>query len=207
MMRALSVGSVSAATVCTVCSAMIQSRTLRYGPRWVRSSRISTAILPRRRRSRNSFTISGGDIGSPTNIGCVRGASLSVIGTPCFGLESRPDARDETPDVDDSLLQDLDRRRDAILEGQAQIDRRERALERRGVQRRVDDRGDHRVLVGEDPEDGAFGDAGGVAIWRVVTISPFSSSNGSVACTIIDAPLVRGILAGFFVGSGRNSRQ
>ena len=36
----------------------------------------------------------------------------------------------------------------------------ERVLERRGIERGVDDRDDDLVLVGEDAKDGALGDAG-----------------------------------------------
>ena len=65
------------------------------------------------------------------------------------------------PDVDDAPL-DQHRGLDELgLEGQLGVDRSQRALERLLVERRLEGGVEQLVLVGEDPEDRALGDARG----------------------------------------------
>ena len=89
-------------------------------------------------------------------------ASLSTIGRRVISWKRVPDARHEAPDVDDALLHDHDRGGEPLLERQASGDRGQRGFERLGVERGLHDRRDHLVLVGERPEDRAFGDPGGL---------------------------------------------
>ncbi len=77
-------------------------------------------------------------------------------------VEPGPDTRRAGASVDHALLEDLNRSEQGVVEREARVDGAEVLLERPGVERSVDRGDDHRVLVGEDPEDGALGDARGV---------------------------------------------
>ena len=66
----------------------------------------------------------------------------------------------ELEHVGHAPAQDVDRGDEAGLEGECRVDRVERGVDRAGVERRVDDGRDQRLLVGEDAEDRALGDAG-----------------------------------------------
>ena len=68
--------------------------------------------------------------------------------------------RQQGPHVDDAALDQLGRLEELRLEGQRGLDRPQCELELLLVERRVERGVEELVLVGEDPEDGAFGDAG-----------------------------------------------
>ncbi len=84
--------------------------------------------------------------------------------------EGRPAARDlhhpergaQLPEVGDPAAEDLDRLDEPGLEGERRSMRAQRGVDGGGVERRLDDRLDEGLLVRKDPEDGAFGDAGGL---------------------------------------------
>jgi hypothetical protein len=70
-------------------------------------------------------------------------------------------ARHQPPNVDDALLDEHYRRDEALLEREVGGNVGEGGFERPGIEGRLDDGGDDLVLVGEGPEDRAFGDLGG----------------------------------------------
>lgn len=72
------------------------------------------------------------------------------------------DARHDLPHVDHALLHDHDGRGETRFEVESGRYVVQRRFERLGIERGFDDRDDDLVLVGERPEDGAFGDAGGL---------------------------------------------
>ena len=191
MMRALIVGSVERGRgLHRLQHDDQQQRVAGTGRDATRSSLISTTRLALPTPCRNRCTSSSGDVGSSASIGCVvesvsaRNSRAATIGSTVMRVavgvedahervavghraarhlvEARADARHEAPDVDDALLHDHDRGGERVLERRDRRDRRERGLERRGVERGLDDRDDDLVLVGEDPEDRALGDPGGL---------------------------------------------
>jgi len=85
-------------------------------------------------------------------------------GGPAAGLVgvAGAHARHHPPHVDGAALQHPDDPPEPGLEVEVGMDAREGAIEGPGVEGRLDDRMEQRVLVGEGPEDGALGDAGGL---------------------------------------------
>ena len=68
----------------------------------------------------------------------------------------------------------------------------ERGLGRRGVERGLDGGLEERVLVGEDPEDGALGDAGGLRDLPRRRPPPVLRNRGRAAATMAAATLLDG---------------
>ena len=71
------------------------------------------------------------------------------------------EVRQQRPDVDDALLDQLGGLDQLLLEAEGGIDRLQRGLEGFLVERGFERGVEQFVLVGEDPEDRAFGNAGG----------------------------------------------
>ncbi len=88
-------------------------------------------------------------------------AAVVVVGLAALRRREREvEDGDQLPDLFDPVLEDLDDGDELIAQRQRAIDRRELGLGRLGIERRLDRRGDERVLVDEDAEQGALGDAG-----------------------------------------------
>jgi hypothetical protein len=88
-------------------------------------------------------------------------SAFRPVGDRSATVEAGPHGGHQSGDHERAALQDAHRLGDGVLEGQLEVDRRQRLLGGCGIGAVLDDGGDQLVLVGEDPEDRALGDARG----------------------------------------------